>query len=207
MNYVLPNGKEFTPWQDETHYTKILHVSQKDGALEGTGSESKPFLTIAQAVPFATPGTKVIIHEGVYRETVRPIHSGKSNTEMIMFCGAEGETVEITGAEDFVGTYRESEGWKKQESTIQDQWDFTDAHAKVYMTRLDRNMFIGVNPFSMANGPLISWYGYNIGKLYHAKHPRSQRSTTMRRGLIFCDGKRMEQVINYHQLGEKDNRY
>ena len=207
MNYTLPNGKIFTPWCDETRYTKILHVSQKNGSLEGTGSETKPFLTIAQAVPLATPGTKVIIHEGVYRETVRPIFSGNSNTEMIMFCGAEGEQVEITGAEDFVGTYRESEGWKKQESTIQDKWDFTDADAKVYMTKFDRNLFIGVNPFSMANGPLISWYGYNIGKLYHAKHPRSQRSTTMRRGLIFCDGKRMEQVINYHQLGEKDNRY
>lgn len=207
MAYILPNGKEFIPWQDETHYTKILHVSQKIGSLDGTGSESKPFLTIAQAVPHATPGTKVIIHEGVYRETVRPIFSGNSKEEMVMFCGAEGENAEITGAEFFEGTYRQSEGWKKQESTIADKWDFTQEDAKVYMTRLDRNMFIGINPFSMANGPLISWYGYNIGKLYHAKHPRSQRSTTMRRGLIFCDGVRMEQVINYHQLGEQDNRY
>jgi hypothetical protein len=83
MNYTLPNGKIFTPWYDETKYTKILHVSQKSGSLDGTGSESKPFLTIAQAVPFATAGTKVIIHEGVYRETVRPVFSGNSKAEMI----------------------------------------------------------------------------------------------------------------------------
>ena len=61
MNYTLPNGKIFTPWCDETQYTKILRVSQKNGSSDGTGSESKPFLTISQTVPFATPGTKVII--------------------------------------------------------------------------------------------------------------------------------------------------
>jgi len=206
-NYILPNGKEFARWEDKTHYSKILHVSQKNGSLDGTGSETKPFLTIEQAVPFATAGTKVIIHEGVYRETVRPIFSGKSPEEMVMFCAAEGEYVEITGAEIFHGTYRESEGWKKQESTVQDNLEFTQPDAKVYMTKFDRNAFIGVNPFSMANGPLISWYGFNIGKLYHAKHTRSQRTTTMRRGMLFCDGKRMEQVINYFQLGEQDNRF
>ena len=205
--YILPNGSPFAMWHDETQYGNILHVSIQHGTDDGDGSQERPFRTIAQAVPFATPGTKVVIHEGVYRETVRPVFSGNSKTEMVMFCGAEGEKVEITGAEDFVGTYRESEGWKKQESTIQDNWDFTQKDAKVYMTKMDRNLFIGVNPFSMANGPLIPWYGYTIGKLYHAKHTRSQRSTTLCRGLIFCDGMRMEQVINYYQLGEQDNRY
>lgn len=205
--YILPNGKTFAQWEDQTAYQRILHVSQKQGALDGDGSEKKPFLTIAQAVPFATPGTKVVIHEGVYRETVRPVFSGKSATEMVMFCGAEGESVEITGAEIFCGDFKESEGWKKQESTIQDQWDFTQKDAKVYMAKFDRNSFVGVNPFSMANGPLIPWYGFTIGKLYHAKHTRSQRTTTLRRGMLFCDGKRMEQVINYYQLGEQDNRF
>lgn len=205
--YILPNGKTFAQWEDQTAYQRILHVSQKQGALDGDGSEGKPFLTIAQAVPFATPGTKVVIHEGVYRETVRPVFSGKSATEMVMFCGAEGEQVEITGVEIFCGDFKESEGWKKQESTIQDEWDFTQKDAKVYMAKFDRNSFVGVNPFSMANGPLIPWYGFTIGKLYHAKHTRSQRTTTLRRGMLFCDGKRMEQVINYYQLGEQDNRF
>jgi len=206
-NYVLPDGTKFAMWSDRTRYTRILHVSQKNGTVDGNGSEMRPFLTIGQAVPFAEPGTKVIIHEGVYRETVRPIFSGKSPEEMVMFCGAEGEYAEITGAEDFCGTFRESEGWKKQESTIQDNWDFTQKDAKVYMAKFDRNAFVGVNPFSMANGPLISWYASTIGKLYHAKHVRSQRTTTLRRGMLFCDGERMEQVINYFQLGEKDNRF
>lgn len=206
-NYILPDGTPFAMWHDKTQYTRILHVSQKNGSLDGTGSETRPFLTIAQAVPLAEPGTKVIIHEGVYREAVRPIFSGKSPEEMVMFCGAEGEKVEITGAEYFHGTFRESEGWKRRPSAVVDDVDFLQKDAKVYMAKFDRNAFIGVNPFSMANGPLIPWWDSVVGKLYHAKHDRSKQTTTLRRGMLFCDGQRMEQVINYFQLGEKDNRY
>ena len=94
--YILPNGNPYDLWEDKTQYKTLLHVSQKNGSLTGDGSESNPFLTIAQAVPLAKPGTKVIIHEGIYRETVRPICGGNSETEMVMFCGAEGENVEST---------------------------------------------------------------------------------------------------------------
>ena len=93
--YLLPDGTFYDLWDDGTQYTNILHVSQKNGALDGDGSPEKPFLTIAQAVPLATPGTKVVIHEGIYRETVRPIYGGNSETEMVMFCGAEGESGKI----------------------------------------------------------------------------------------------------------------
>ena len=85
--YILPNGEQFQSWNDKTDYRVILHVSQKNGREDGDGSETNPFLRIEQAIPLAKPGTKVVIHEGVYRETVRPIFSGKSETEMIMFCG------------------------------------------------------------------------------------------------------------------------
>ena len=205
--YRLPDGTSFVPWQDETNYTKILHVSQKNGSLAGDGSEAKPFLTVSQAVPFATPGTKVIIHEGIYREAVRPIYSGKSNTEMVMFCGAEGENVEITGEEIFNGTFRESEGWKRQEGLVWNKIDFDQADAKVYMAKLDRNAFVGMNPFSMSNGPMIPWYGGVVGKQFHAKSDEARQTTTLRRGILFADGERIEQVVNYFQLGEKDNRF
>ena len=206
-NYILPDGQPFPLWQDETKYSRILHVSQKKGGAEGDGSEEKPFLTISQAVPFATPGTKVVIHEGVYREAVRPIHSGKSAAEMVMFCGAEGETVEITGAEIFSGKFRESEGWKRQEGLVWDNIDFDQPDAKVYMAKFDRNAFVGVNPFSMSNGPMIPWYGGVVGKQFHAHDDASKQTTTLRRGMLFCDGERVEQVVNYFQLGEKDNRF
>ena len=205
--YLLPDGTTFVPWQDETNYTKILHVSQKNGSLEGDGSEANPFLTVSQAVPFATPGTKVVIHEGIYREAVRPIHSGKSNTEMVMFCGAEGETVEITGTEIFNGKFRESEGWKRQEGLVWDKIDFDQPDAKVYMAKFDRNAFVGVNPFSVTNGPMIPWYGGVVGKQFHALDDASKQTTTLRRGMLFVDGQWVEQVLNYFQLGQKDNRF
>lgn len=69
--YVLPNGKQFQSWSDKTDYKTVLHVSQKYGTEDGDGSEKNPFLRIEQVVLLATSGTKVVIHEGVYRETVR----------------------------------------------------------------------------------------------------------------------------------------
>ena len=205
--YVLPNGTVFSAWSDETEYKKVIHVSQKNGSENGDGSETNPFLRIEQAIPFATPGTKVLIHEGVYRETVRPIYSGISEKEMVMFCGAEGEKAEITGVEYYNGEYRTSEGWKRRPAAHQLN-DFVESDAKVYMGKFDRKAFFGVNPFSMVNGPLIPWYGNGrIGWLYLPKNDEEKRVTTMRRGMLFCDGVRVEQVLNYFELGEKDNRF
>lgn len=204
--YILPDGTEFVPWKDETNYRKELHVSQKNGTDNGDGSKENPFRTISQSLAFATPGTKVVIHEGVYRETVRPVVSGRSDTEMVMFCGADGERAEITGAEYYTGEYRDSEGWKRREARHPDN-TFVEADAKVYMGKFDRNMFIGSNPFAMANGPLVPWYDYNLGWLYLCKRPEERRTTTMRRGMLFCDGVRVEQVLNYFELGEKDNTF
>ena len=205
--YILPNGNPYDLWEDKTQYKTLLHVSQKSGSLNGDGSEKNPFLTIAQAVPLAKPGTKVIIHEGIYRETVRPIYGGNSETEMVMFCAAEGEQVEITGAEIFNGTFRDSEGWKKQEGTIRNRYDFDQPEAKVYAAKFDRNAFIGTNPFGAINGPVLPWWNGPVPKLFNAKNETNRQIVSLRRGMLFCDGERMEQVLNYYQLGEKDNRF
>lgn len=205
--YILPNGKAYDLWEDKTQYKTVLHVSQKNGSANGDGSAEKPFLTIAQAVPLATPGTKVVIHEGVYRETVRPIFSGKSDTEMVMFCGAEGEQVEVTGAEIYNGGFFESEGWKKQEGSIRNRFDFDQPDAQVYKIKFDRRYFIGTNPFGAINGPTLPWWNGPVPKLFNAKNDVMKQIVAMRRGMLFCDGERMEQVLNYYQLGEKDNRF
>ena len=205
--YTLPDGASFALWTDETQYKRILHVSQLHGTIDGDGSKEHPFLTISQAVPLAEPGTKVIIHKGIYRETVRPIHSGKSEAEMVMFCGAEGETAEITGAEIFCGEFRESEGWKRREGTVRDEVDFEQKNARVYMARFDRNGFIGTNPFQAVNGPLVPWYGDTVSGIFGTLSNTVRQTAVLRRGMLFCDGQRMEQVLNYFQLGEKDNRF
>ncbi|MDL2249191.1 right-handed parallel beta-helix repeat-containing protein [Lachnospiraceae bacterium OttesenSCG-928-J05] len=72
--------------------SRELHVSQK-GNIEGA------FQTIQEAAQIAEAGDKVIVHEGVYREWVKPVNGGKSNTDRIVYEAAAGEKVVIKGSE------------------------------------------------------------------------------------------------------------
>lgn len=74
------------------------HVA-KNGCDLWEGTKKKPFLTISKAAKEAAAGDRVIVHEGVYREWVKPEHSGRSNVERIVYEAAEGEKVVIKGSE------------------------------------------------------------------------------------------------------------
>lgn len=65
----------------------------------GQGSKERPFRTISQAAKLAMPGDTVIVHEGEYREWVKPAHGGTSDTNRITYQAAEGEKVVIKGSE------------------------------------------------------------------------------------------------------------
>ena len=77
---------------------RIYHV-----ALTGNdaweGSKEKPFRTISKAADLAEAGDRVVVHEGIYREWVKPKHSGRSEISRIIFEAAEGEKVVIKGSE------------------------------------------------------------------------------------------------------------
>ena len=49
------------------------------------------------------PGDTVLVHEGVYREWVKPANGGLSDTRRITYAAAPGEHVEIKGAERVTG--------------------------------------------------------------------------------------------------------
>ena len=89
---------------------KNYHVS-KTGSDQNTGSEKCPFLTIGKAAGIAVAGDSVIVHEGVYREWVKPARGGSSNARRITYSAAEGEHVEIKGSERI-------QGWENVEGTI-----------------------------------------------------------------------------------------
>lgn len=74
------------------------HVA-KNGCDLWEGTKEKPFLTISKAAKEAVAGDRVIVHEGVYREWVKPEHSGRSNVERIVYEAAEGEKAVIKGSE------------------------------------------------------------------------------------------------------------
>lgn len=75
---------------------------------------------------------------------------------------------------------------------------FKQAGAQAYMFRLPREKFIGTNPFSMVNGPLIPWVGNGASFIFNwAKTDTQKNLALMHRGMLFCDGKMLKQVPQY----------
>ena len=68
---------------------KTYHVS-KSGNDRNTGMAESPFLTIQRAAEAANVGDTVIVHEGEYREWVKPRLGGRSHTQRITYMAAEG---------------------------------------------------------------------------------------------------------------------
>ncbi len=63
------------------------------------GTKTSPFATISKAAAVAEAGDCVIVHEGTYREWVKPAHRGYSDINRITYEAAEGEKVVIKGSE------------------------------------------------------------------------------------------------------------
>ena len=85
----------------------ILHVATT-GDDAAAGTESAPFRTVNHAAQVARPGDTVLVHEGLYREWVKPARGGLSDTRRITYAAAPGEHVTITGAERVTGWTHES---------------------------------------------------------------------------------------------------
>lgn len=81
---------------------KVYHVS-KNGADKNPGTEEKPFLTIQRAADLAVAGDRIVVHEGVYREWVKPRNGGLNDGCRIIYEAAGGERVEIRGSERITG--------------------------------------------------------------------------------------------------------
>lgn len=91
-----------------------LHVSLT-GSRQGSGTESDPFPTIQHAAEVARPGDHVVVHEGVYREWVKPRHGGLSETRRITYRAADGEHVTIKGSEPVTDWSAEGDGvWRAE---------------------------------------------------------------------------------------------
>jgi hypothetical protein len=84
------------------------HVA-KTGNDSNDGNAARPFLTINRAVNFAVAGDTVTVHEGTYREWVKPLTGGESDLKRIVYRAAPGEIVHIKGSEVIPG-------WKKDKN-------------------------------------------------------------------------------------------
>jgi len=81
---------------------KEHHVA-KNGNDSHSGTKEAPFLTIQTAANIAQPGDVIIVHEGTYREWIKPAMGGNSDSERIAYQAAVGEKVEIKGSEIVTG--------------------------------------------------------------------------------------------------------
>lgn len=89
---------------------QIYHVS-KSGSDTNNGSADAPFLTIQRAADVAAGNDRVIVHEGIYREWVKPQYGGISDSCRVIYEAAEGEKVVIKGSEIV-------KGWECLEGTV-----------------------------------------------------------------------------------------
>jgi hypothetical protein len=82
--------------------TSVLHVATT-GSDAADGSAEAPFRTINRAAQTVQPGGTVLVHEGEYREWVRPRRGGLSDTRRITYQAADGEHVVVKGSERITG--------------------------------------------------------------------------------------------------------
>jgi hypothetical protein len=123
---------------------KEFHVAVTGSDL-ADGTKAHPFRTISKAAQVAETGDKVIVHEGEYREWVKPEHSGYSNISRITYEAAEGEKVVIKGSERI-------QGWEPVEGTV---WKVT----------LPNTFFGDYNPYKeILSG---DWFMYTPGVYRH----------------------------------------
>jgi len=173
----LPDGTDFKFWEQPLTFTRTYYV---DGGSPGSddrgpGSQSHPFRTINQAAELLQPGERVVIAAGIYRECVRPARGGTAANKMISYEAAPGAKVIIRASE-----------------VLRDWQPTGDPH--IWRHELTGAMFPDAyNPFAMVTIP-GDWSWLNTKSVDMGPYLR-------RRGLIFIDGKPLEPMEQYRELG------
>lgn len=194
----LPLGNCYDFWEREPIFISVIHVDCNDpnASDENDGSESMPLKTINEAAQRATPGTKVLIHSGIYRECVEPLQGGISAEMMISYEAFASDEVIIKASEVY-DVFSKSEGWNvvpfgQKPYAPEDE-------PIIWKVKLNPEDFKGYNPFCAVN---------ILHDRLFIEYEKTNMSTYLnRRGMIFCDGIPLKQVALYYQLGKETNTY
>ena len=192
---LLPDGTEFPFWEKENDFVREIHVDGTRGKKgEGDGSTASPFLSIQEAAEAAEPGTRVLIHGGTYRDWVRPGRGGESPEKMISY-EAFGDGEVIVKASEQVRDFTESKGWRIGGFPGQP----VTSGMRIWQHRLDPDMFRGYNPFCAVN---------ILHDRLFIEYDKTDMTTYLnRRGMVFCDGKPLQQVSLYNHMSRQDGSY
>ncbi|HOU14403.1 MAG TPA: right-handed parallel beta-helix repeat-containing protein [Anaerolineae bacterium] len=194
----LPNGHMFAFWEVEQQYDREIHVDNNHphASDQNDGTMSHPFKTINAAAQVATPGTRVLIHAGTYRETVQPALGGLGPEKMISYEAYQGEAVIIKASVE-VKDFKPSVGWRLF-AGFRAAPPSTEG-IKVWEIELNPEDFKGYNPFCAVN--------ILHDRLFIEYDKTDMTPYLNRRGMVFVDGKPMKQVPLYNQLSQSDNTY
>ncbi len=199
---ILPYGNEFKSWEKPTKYSHTYYVdaSAPNASDQNPGTEEQPFRTINQAAKVLQAGERVLIAGGIYRESIHPVNGGESPEKMIKYQAMEGEKVIVKGSvvvpQHF---FQPSYGWHTSHAKHYPA-DNMLAGENIWMVELDSFAFHGYNPFGMLN--LMQdqeWLNYKkVNMKPHFK----------KRGLVFVNGKLLEQVLRPIELSDnKEGAY
>ncbi len=194
----LPNGQMFNFWEVPQQYDREIHVNNQHPQASDVndGTAERPFKTINAAAQKATPGTRVLIHGGTYRETVQPAMGGLNPERMISYEAFEEEKVFIKASVE-VRNFTPSTGWRLTRGFREDP--SKTQCIKVWEVELDPEDFKGYNPFCAVN---------ILHDRLFIEYDKTDMTTYLnRRGMVFIDGKPMKQVPLYYMLGECENAY
>ena len=193
---LLPDGRIFDFWEKETAWTQEFHVSINDPSAsdENDGSAATPFRTIGRAAAAAVPGTRVLIHAGVYRECVSPAMGGTDPEHMISY-ETFGDGDVIIRASETVTDFIPSEGWSPGYGIEGDH----DESLRIWEYDLDPDLFRGYNPFCAVN--------ILHDRLFIEYDKTDMTPYLNRRGCVFCDGRPLRQVPLYNGMAREDNTY
>ncbi|MDI9419239.1 MAG: right-handed parallel beta-helix repeat-containing protein [Bacillota bacterium] len=197
LTAVLPDGQMFQFWEKEQEYEREIHVNSQHPLASDVneGTIDRPLKTINAAAQIAAPGTRVLIHAGTYRETVHPAMGGTGPDRMISYEAYQGEEVIIKASVE-VKDFRPSVGWRVGRGFRRGQ---VPEGLKIWEIELNPEDFKGYNPFCAVN--------VLHDRLYLEYDKTDMTPYLNRRGMVFVDGKPMQQVPLYYMLGEKDNTY
>jgi hypothetical protein len=81
---------------------KIYYVSISGNDADSGTSPGRPFKSIGRAASIMKPGSRCLIRQGIYRETVKPLYTGLAGAPLT-FEAYNGENVVISGADPVAG--------------------------------------------------------------------------------------------------------
>jgi hypothetical protein len=183
----LPDGTPFTFWEQPLTFTRTYYV---DGASRraddrGPGTRVRPFRTIGKAAEVLQPGERVVIAKGAYRECIRPARGGSGPDKMISYEAAPGALVLVKASEVL------RDGWQPSTEPMRGN---EGSPVRIWKHELSGALFPDAyNPFAMANVP-GDWVWLDTKRVDMGPYFR-------RRGMVFADGKPLEPVEQYRELG------